>query len=604
MKAYESLATFNAAERAEQFTADCFFNSLLRERSEIAVVALPPPLAALSGCREGVKVDSATGDGRTLWAAIRSGSQLGRHRYAWPLYFMKDTAAIEVAKFGAWVPWVAETLARRWNLPAGSEAPFVDRVFESWAAIEAGLAHRVTTIWEKEARQLNFLRAEQGLLVGHSFHPTPRSRRGWGAQEQARYCPEMGGAFRLHWFLVRPEAWVEKISQAWTEESPFIKLAHSDADVAAVLRDYEERGMRALPMHPWQAQYLSSLPAVQDLCAEGSLVDLGPQGPLWKATSSLRSVFAEAAPFMLKFSLSVRVTNSVRNLLTHEVERGLQVHEVFATRAGRELLERYPDFRLLYEPAYAALRGRDGSIIKESIVVTRENPFFAAAAPEALVLATLTEDDPLGRGTWISRQIASRSQRTGENRSELSQKWFLRYCERIVEPLLMAQADYGILLGAHQQNILIGFEDELPARLLFRDCQGTGYTLLGYELLSPEVASLTLDNGNVLSAEKGNALVSYYLIINATFNVIYALAEAGGLAEDELIDLLRGFLLGLRGRKPRDSSLIDALLEQDYLLHKGNFFCSLSGLNENTAADPLAIYKKIPNPLFRKGVNL
>lgn len=602
MMTHELSLDLRAHERAEQLTADCFFNSLLRERQELSILASPAFLAVTSGCREALKIPaSEEGEYCALWVPVRKASLLGRHRYAWPLYLERAEGEFVRAPFSIWVPWAIRNLALAWGLAREAGEIFGQRVVESCEAIAATLEARATFIAENMSEDLNFATAEQGLVVGHSFHPTPRSRGGWSEAERARYSPEMGASFALHWLLVKPEALIEKVSAAWSKESSFAALARFDPEVAAALQPFEEQGFRGIPMHPWQAMHLAQFPAVQELKERGLLIDLGPLGSPWQPTSSLRSLYSDTAPFMLKFSLSVRLTNSVRNLLPHEVERGLQVHEVFATAAGQDLLRRYPRFSLIFEPAFVALKDQDGSILKESIVVTRENPFQRGEGPEALVLATLTEDDPFGRGTWIGRQVQRRSRKRGEDLLAVTRSWFRLYCERILEPILMAQADYGILLGAHQQNILVGFEEDLPAQLYFRDCQGTGYTHLGYELLSPEVSSLSLDNGNVLSSEKGNALVSYYLIINATFNVIYALAEAGGLGEDELLDNLRDFLQSLRAQKPRDSYCLDALLEQEFILHKGNFYCSLSGLNENTARDPLAIYTKIANPLYREG---
>ena len=44
-----------------------------------------------------------------------------------------------------------------------------------------------------------------------------------------------------------------------------------------------------------------------------------------------------------------------------------------------------------------------------------------------------------------------------------------------LKPFLIAQADYGILVSAHQQNTVLALEGGYPAGMWFRDCQGTTF---------------------------------------------------------------------------------------------------------------------------------
>ena len=77
---------------------------------------------------------------------------------------------------------------------------------------------------------------------------------------------------------------------------------------------------------------------------------------------------------------------------------------------------------------------------------------------------------------------------------------------------MVSQADYGLLFGAHQQNLLITLKDGYPDKVYFRDCQGTGYSHVARELL---------ENGSSgehhVDETLGNRLFTYYLIINSTF---------------------------------------------------------------------------------------
>ncbi len=176
--------------------------------------------------------------------------------------------------------------------------------------------------------------------------------------------------------------------------------------------------------------------------------------------------------------------------------------------------------------------------------------------------------------------------------------WFKAFMDVVLEPLIHAQANYGMLMGAHQQNIVLALEHYLPVHCFFRDCQGTGFSQLGVELydLSGPLASIT---GNHLQQEMGNKLFAYYLIINTTFSVISAIAADGLIEEEPLLDGLRVFLQQLLNSSPADPSFLEYVLYSPQLFHKGNFICSLEDLNENTLADPLSIYRPSSNPLAK-----
>lgn len=48
--------------------------------------------------------------------------------------------------------------------------------------------------------------------------------------------------------------------------------------------------------------------------------------------------------------------------------------------------------------------------------------------------------------------------------------------DNVIAPLCIARSDYGIILLAHQQNILLDIKDNLPTGMKYRDCQGIALT--------------------------------------------------------------------------------------------------------------------------------
>nr|QTX14889.1 N(2)-citryl-N(6)-acetyl-N(6)-hydroxylysine synthase, aerobactin biosynthesis protein IucA [Klebsiella pneumoniae] len=53
---------------------------------------------------------------------------------------------------------------------------------------------------------MNFGEAEQALLVGHAFHPAPKSHEPFNQQEAERYLPDFAPHFPLRWFAVNKNA--------------------------------------------------------------------------------------------------------------------------------------------------------------------------------------------------------------------------------------------------------------------------------------------------------------------------------------------------------------------------------------------------------------
>ena len=169
-------------------------------------------------------------------------------------------------------------------------------------------------------------------------------------------------------------------------------------------------------------------------------------------------------------------------------------------------------------------------------VVFRENPFKSVEKSKGkAVLSSLTQENLGTSGNGIL-DLVSEFIGSVENTENL-RSWFQAYCQNVLRPFLILQANYGVLLGAHQQNLVISLENGIPNGCYFRDCQGTGYSELGFKLYSQLIASIREENENVVSSEMGHALFGYYLIANSSFGVISALSPLDPAVEEILISL-------------------------------------------------------------------
>src|SRR5690606_30993251 len=169
---------------------------------------------------------------------------------------------------------------------------------------------------------------------------------------------------------------------------------------------------------------------------KGQLVEMGTSATQWLPTSSMRTLFNRDAQFMLKFSLNVKLTNSLRNLLAHELDRGLMLHEAYATQAGQELARSLPEFELIHEPVFAGLLDKNGELIAESLLLGRYNPFQEES--QIGLLATLTMDQIEFKENLIHQCIQTRSHSNAKDLKNSSHDWFKAFLDVAISPLIIA----------------------------------------------------------------------------------------------------------------------------------------------------------------------
>ncbi len=570
--------------KAIQHSRTCFLNSLLREWSDFIV----------ADTLDGKQIEIKISKNSKVIIPLTKYSILGRHQFGEKSFLQKDDDLQEIDFFKL-SEILSDRLAADFDSNEKQIKIFKTRLANSVANIEASLQYREVDIEALQQGHINFKDSEQGLLIGHNFHPTPKSRDEFSDDDLKKYSPEFGGHFALQWFMASPEILYQKSAEVFKEVHWAHELAEQEILPTTEFSELLAKGFVPVPMHPWQTKILLHNTLIQQRLASGLLVSLGPARLAWYPTSSLRSVYREEAPYMLKFSMSVRLTNSVRHLLPHEVERGLQLFDVLATKPAKDFLGAHKNFHVVGEPAYLAFKNEDSSVMAESIVVCRENPFRDEVAENKIVLATLAQDSVLGKQNLVQYLIQNKTADDHSSLKQKSKKWFAKYLEVAVKPFVIAQANYGIILGAHQQNLIIGLKDGFPEEVFFRDCQGTGYSELGFQLFAGQVSSINRANGNVVSAKMGNYLFVYYLILNSTFNMITAISGSDWISEEELLSDLKLFLTKIYKSNLNDPDCLEYLLFESELMHKGNFICSFKDINENTTLDPLEIYTPVKN---------
>ncbi|MCT4706150.1 aerobactin synthase IucA [Enterobacteriaceae bacterium H16N7] len=563
--------------QAQDVAAQCFLNSLIRETKDWRLSDIHP-----------TELIIPLGEQRALHCKVAYFSPTQHHRFVFPARLVNGGGS-QAVDFATLAQLIVDKLQHQQMLPATGCEAFYQRVMESHVhthqAIDA--RHGWPALREKP---LNFGEAEQALLVGHAFHPAPKSHEPFNQREAERYLPDFAPHFPLRWFAV-DKAQLAGDSLYLSLQQRLTRFA---AENAPQLLSELTNQQWLFPLHPWQADYLLEQAWCQQLVEQGLVKDLGEAGTPWLPTTSSRSLYCATSRDMIKFSLSVRLTNSVRTLSVKEVKRGMRLARLAQTGRWQELQTRFPTFRVMQEDGWAGLRDLQGNVMEESLFALRENLIVGQPQSQTNVLVSLTQSAPDGGDALLTAAVKRLSARLDISEKQAAHAWVDAYCQQILKPLFTAEADYGLVLLAHQQNILVEMQQDLPVGLIYRDCQGSAFMphAAGWLDVIGEAQA-----ENVFTREQLLRYFPYYLLVNSTFAVTAALGAAGMDTEASLMARVRDALDAVR-REVTHKTCLDYVLESPHWNVKGNFFCYLHDHNENTIVDPSVIYFDFSNPLL------
>ncbi len=482
-----------------------------------------------------------------------------------------------------------ELMARRHAAPFNVE--LYRQILNSAGMMELFVANAPHRDWGEGARA--YIASEQALSFGHVFHPTPKSREGFSADDLPRYSPELGAAFPLAYFAVRDADLVQ--DSLWPQASPawIATLAPPELRVPS--------GHVAVPVHPWQAQFLSRQPVVRRALAAGRLRALGQAGPAWHPTASVRTLYRPGAPFFLKFSLHLRLTNCVRKNARYELESAVALSRLLRTElAGWQLL--FPDTRLLPEPAFATVDFPDAAEAERTLLaegfgfLVREGLVeFERAGHTPLLAAALFQSDVMGQSP-VLRQVQRLAERSGLARGSAALTWLDAYLERVLAPVLYCYFHHGVVFEPHLQNVVIVLAGGLPQQVLLRDLEGTKLVRAQWPEARLGGMSARARQSVHYDAEQGWARVAYCLLANNLFQAVFHLGAGDSRLERRLWQLVRQHLAAYQARYgcARSLPLIGALLAGEPLPYKTNFLTRVF-----KRADRDSQYVRLAHPLGR-----
>lgn len=448
----------------------------------------------------------------------------------------------------------------------------LDRIARDHGPAGATLARRVRAsrqrIAELAAHRLSvpdmtpdYLTAEQALIFGHWMHPCPKALSGMTLSEERTMTPDWRGAFRLHALSVRADL-IEATEPDLVPELPGLDLMPVS-------------GRTILPAHPltWDRARRDS--QIAALVASGDIVDLGPVGPGWWATSSIRTLWRGDSAWQVKVSLPVTVTNSKRVNKRHELLAGAAMARRLDALGGR-----FGPLRIVTDPHWMTLR-LPGRVESGLEFILRRNPWRGPRGGKVMQVAGLVAEPLPGRTSMLSQVMAGHDPAA----------WFEAYLACAVAPLLRLYDVTGIAVEAHQQNALLDLSRGLPCRCDIRDNQGF---YVAEDMADAELRAIPQ---LVYPRPECEDALSYALIVNQVFSVTHRLALDGLLPEDQALGRLACHLTALGTLPGHGGALARRWLTAAHLPAKGNLLTQLGGVDELLIPGERAPMIRVPNPL-------
>ncbi|WP_309150422.1 IucA/IucC family protein [Lysinibacillus sphaericus] len=461
------------------------------------------------------------------------------------------------------------------------------RIIESYQT----MAHYIEKSFEGDKQHRasdTFIEAEQSLLLGHWLHPTPKSRQGMADWQQTSFAPELQGSFQLHYF---------RVDRKMVNEASVLEISASEHIARSLIKSQPEfvksENVCYIPVHPLQAQWLLQQQYVKKAIAEDLIKYEGALGAYYTATSSIRTVYNAQEEMMYKFSIPVKITNSLRVNRTHELKAGIAMARLMKKI---DFLQKHSSFQMMNDPAYMTIKFPNQT---ESgfEVIFRSNIFPKGHDEGICMIATLVQEPLLEEKSKLCQLIMKIAQSEFRSLESVSLDWFKVYWTNAIEPLLRLYDEHGIALEAHQQNSLLNISSGYPTKYYYRDNQGY-YLSKAYKdvLLSIEPS---LHETEELFYE--DALIhdrfTYYLFMNQLFPVIARFGADQLINENELLKWSMDQLHLLEKEFTGFGKIfVRNILKQEELAFKANLLTRFHDVDELEAELEQAVYTKIPNP--------
>ncbi|MFG6148090.1 IucA/IucC family protein [Halobacillus sp. B23F22_1] len=574
---------------AEEATMQSFLNCYLRETNNFQL------MNNASQNKEDLTLETELpGQEVTISAPVKYWSLTGRHTFNFPLILKNNQSSVKL-DYLTLVSIILKELSLE-NGREGAEDELMLRVILSCQKINEYLERREFDTEQLLDLEFDFIDAEQSLLLGHLMHPTPKSRQGLTEKEDQLYSPEYKGKFQLHYFKAKEEVIIQDSSLGRKASKEVIHQLMKDPAVDNEwLQKNIEDGFSLLPVHPLQAKDMLDNKEVNELMENESLFYLGAIGSPYQPTSSFRTVYNKHSDYMFKFSLPIKITNSLRGNLQKELDRGVEISRLFNTELGTALSSNFPGFHIIEDPAYIKLNVKNSIVAYDAVL--RENPFKDKNSTSVSLAAGLCQEQGYEQNSRLFSIINHLSEREGRSTEQVSKDWFKNYLSLSLKPVLWLFENYGVALEAHQQNSLIRLSEGYPEAFYYRDNQGYYFSEDQAYKLKEYLPDLNNSSDTICKDEVAVERLRYYFFFNHIFGLINSFGSNGLVREEVLFDLLREELQKHNKANP----LIHSLLYEKNLPCKANLLTRFHDMDElQGSLETQSVYTQVSNPLVSR----
>ncbi|MFF2089242.1 IucA/IucC family protein [Paenibacillus sp. NPDC058174] len=315
---------------------------------------------------------------------------------------------------------------------------------------------------------------ESGMMDGHPYHPSYKSRIGFDIADQQQYGPEFAAAIHPLWAAVHRSR--VKLSHSvqlpdpgsanWLKEQlGEQKLGQFAASIREAGADPADYVM--LPVHPWQWRTTLTSVLAADIRSK-QILPLGSTDEEYTAQQSIRTLVNRSRPskHYLKLSLSILNTSTGRILAPHTVENAPVISDWLKRIASADAYLR-DELRLILlgevagvayvnsdipAPLQSKSYGTLSCIWRESL------PMHLDKSETAIPFNALCAVDPAGQpyiAPWV-----------GQFGME---HWLTELLKASVNPIIHFLYAHGIALESHAQNMVLVLREGLPVRIALKD---------------------------------------------------------------------------------------------------------------------------------------
>ncbi|WP_229692175.1 IucA/IucC family protein [Paenibacillus radicis (ex Gao et al. 2016)] len=315
---------------------------------------------------------------------------------------------------------------------------------------------------------------ENGIMDGHPYHPSYKSRIGFDIADQQQYGPEFAESIHPVWVAVhRSRAKLshsallpEPGSSNWLKEQlgekELKRFVNGIRDAGANPSDYV-----MLPVHPWQWRTTISSVLAADIRSK-HILPLGSTEEAYTAQQSIRTLVNRTRPSKpyLKLSLSILNTSTGRILAPHTVENAPVISDWLKRIAAGDTYLR-DELRLIllgevagiaYENSHMLAPLQSKSYGTLSCIWRESLPMHLDKSETAVPFNALCAVDPAGKpyvGPWIERFGL--------------EYWLNELLKTSVNPIIHFLYAHGIALESHAQNMVLVLREGLPVRIALKD---------------------------------------------------------------------------------------------------------------------------------------